>query len=64
MPDPTQPEQDHDDEYPDLDCTHCGGEGEMEGRDIGGDPGWYLPDEFYPCPACNGSGRRSQQVIF
>ena len=42
-----------------CDCTHCCGEGIVEG----GDPGWYL-GQLVDCYACKGTGRRRDQVIF
>lgn len=55
-----------DDEFPeDFDCTWCGGEGEFWGNELPGyDPGWHLPDQLYPCPACKGTGNRKDQVLF
>lgn len=43
----------------DFACTFCGGEGTCE---AGCDPGWY--DDIHACHACNGTGRRRDQVIF
>ena len=43
----------------DLPCTHCNGEGDC---DCGMDPLWY--DEIHRCHACNGTGKRRDQVIF
>lgn len=51
--------------YFDDDCTWCSGEGQFWGNELPGyDPGWHLPDELYPCPACRGSGSRRKQVLF
>ena len=44
-----------------LDCTHCGGDGLC---DDGADPLWSCPPEAHFCHACNGSGKRRDQVIF
>ena len=44
-----------------LDCTHCGGDGIC---DDGADPLWSCPAEAHCCHACNGSGKRRDQVIF
>lgn len=43
------------------DCTHCGGEGTCED---GADPLLTCPYEPHACHACNGSGKRRDQVIF
>lgn len=49
----------------DLECTMCNGEGQFFGSEIPGyDPGWHIPDRIYPCPSCNGSGRRSDMTIW
>lgn len=49
----------------DYDCSWCGGEGEFWGNELPGyDPGWHLPDQLYPCPACKGTGNRRDQVLF
>ena len=49
----------------DYDCTWCNGEGQFWGSELPGyDPGWHLPDELYPCPACKGTGNRRNQVLF
>lgn len=49
----------------DLDCSWCCGEGEFWGSELPGyDPGWHLPDRLYACPACKGTGRRRNQVLF
>jgi DnaJ-class molecular chaperone len=44
-----------------LDCTHCDGDGIC---DDGADPLWSCPSEAHFCHACNGSGKRRDQVIF
>lgn len=36
-------------------CTHCGGEGWIDGLDEI-DPLWYGPDDTEPCLECNGHG--------
>lgn len=43
-----------------LECTHCGGDGEC---DDGADPLLTCPCEPHTCHACNGSGKRRDQVI-
>lgn len=49
----------------DADCSWCCGEGMFFGSELPGyDPGWHLPDEMYPCPACGGTGARHSQVLF
>ena len=45
----------------DLECTHCGGDGIC---DDGADPLWSCPPEAHLCHACNGTGKRRDQVIF
>jgi hypothetical protein len=45
----------------DLECSHCGGEGLCWD---GSDPLGNCPDEMHRCHACNGSGKRRDQVIF
>lgn len=53
------------DDRDEYDCSWCCGEGSFFGSEIPGyDPGWHLPDEQYPCPACKGSGNRKDQVLF
>ena len=53
------------DDRDDYDCSWCGGEGMFWGSELPGfDPGWHLPDELYPCPACHGTGNRRDQVLF
>jgi len=50
-----------DEDFDDLECTHCGGEGLCwDGADPLGD----CPDELHPCHACGGSGNRGDQTIF
>ena len=44
-----------------LDCTHCGGEGDC---DANANPLWDCDDQFHPCHACGGSGKRRDQRIF
>jgi hypothetical protein len=49
----------YDDDYQfddDDACHFCGGEGLVEGSELG-DPGWYDPDQFYRCTCCGGSGK-------
>jgi len=49
--------QDDDCQFDDDDpCHFCGGEGLVEGSELG-DPGWYDPDQFYRCTCCGGSGK-------
>lgn len=50
-----------DEDDDDWDCTHCGGEG-MCRDGIACDPLWYTGEHY--CHACNGTGRRRDQVIF
>jgi hypothetical protein len=60
-----------DDPYPDwdddheLDCTHCGGDPDMQEC---GDPiqccNPRCDGVWHPCDACNGTGLRSQQWCF
>lgn len=53
------------DDRDDYDCTWCSGEGCFWGSELPGfDPGWHLPDELYPCPACKGTGNRRDQTLF
>lgn len=58
-----QPEWDESWEYDpdDLECTRCGGDGFCWD---GADPLGNCPDEIHKCHACNGSGARSDQVVF
>lgn len=42
-------------------CTHCSGEGIC---DENNDPLWDCDDRPHRCHACNGSGKRRDQVIF
>lgn len=51
----------HEDFMDDLDCTHCGGEGDC---DANANPLWDCDDQFHPCHACGGSGKRRDQTIF
>lgn len=44
-----------------LDCTHCGGDGEC---DANANPLWDCDDNPHPCHACGGSGSRRDQRIF
>lgn len=46
---------DDEDYNEDLDCWQCGGEGLVDGAELG-DPLWYDEDNFYKCPNCGGSG--------
>lgn len=56
-------EYDDDDFYDDdLDCFHCGGEGFIEGSEMG-DPMWYDDDEWYKCFSCGGSGNRADMTV-
>lgn len=49
------------DDYEELDCTWCDGEGDQENDD----PLWYgFEVDFVPCSACGGTGLRSRQTIF
>jgi DnaJ-class molecular chaperone len=49
-----------DDFMDDLDCTHCGGEGEQENDD----PLRYGDVWMVPCVACRGTGNRRDQWLF
>jgi len=49
-----EPPDEYDDDLYD-DCWFCSGDGCVWGDDLS-DPGWYVPDELYTCPCCNGSG--------
>lgn len=44
-------------------CSWCGGEGTWWGDQFG-DPGWYMPDELYPCPSCKGTGNREDMTLW
>lgn len=65
---PTETESPDDFEYDDRDeyeCTWCSGEGSFWGNELPGyDAGWHDPDQQYPCPACHGTGNRTDQVLF
>ena len=53
---------DGDDYYDDidsLDCTYCGGDGDVENDD----PLWYDGD-YRTCPSCNGSGKRKDMTLW
>lgn len=67
MPHPFQQEGDPfddgwDEDQDDYACTRCGGEGYAQVDD----PLWDDCDEFGygECPACDGTGLRSQQTVF
>ena len=51
--------------YDELDCTHCGGDPDMQEC---GDPiqccNPRCDGVWHPCDACNGTGLRSQQWCF
>ena len=67
LPPPARPLYDEDndndcDDWGDLACTHCGGEGFCEVDD----PMWDECDEYGwgPCGACHGTGSRKHQWVF
>jgi hypothetical protein len=59
--DPDTGEPYRDDFGNELDCTHCGGDGEC---DANADPLWDCDDIPHPCHGCGGSGLRRDQTVF